>query len=147
MKLSLLVQMILIVVLSIPVYAEEVPQKVNNRLGSELVYLITKHKGILSVPGVYDHFDDPEHPFLMYHLLGEHSGTAGWFAVNIWTGDVWNTMGGDNCIHYDTPALRQEIDKIKARFTKAELREYKRLSELRPGRISDLGPCGSPGGS
>jgi len=127
--------------------AYEIPQKVDEKLAIKLAHLATgapiNHIFIDNPDG----FDDPVHPFIIYQLIGDHDGTEGWFAINPWTGDVWNIMAGDNCIHYDTPALGKELTKIRARFTKAELREYTRLSELRPGRISDLEPCGSPGGS
>jgi len=123
---------------STPAFAVEVEEKVDKELGEELVALANV-VGHGALDGGWR-----EDGFFIYQLWGESYGTKGWFAVNPWTGDVWDTMAGPNCKHYTTPALAKEQEQIKKRFTKAELKEYKHLSELKPRRLYDLELCGSP---
>jgi hypothetical protein len=106
------------------------------------------HKlGILALIGTPDEggalessFDTPnDDGFYVMQGWGRHS-TFGWFAVNAWTGDMWN-LGGSNCTHLSNPTLRKEQKKIKKQFK--DKKEYERLSRLKPRRMYDLEFCGS----
>lgn len=89
----------------------------------------------------YDHGMAPEW-FLDDHETKDHSffivygfnpppaeGGFGFFAVNLWTGDVWDLW---SCRKLFTPALRRSRAAIKRRFTPAELKQYPRLTRLKP---------------
>ena len=56
-------------------------------------------------------------------------GSFGFFAVNPWTGDVWNLWG---CHRLSTPALRKSQGAIRRRFGREELKQYARLRRLKP---------------
>jgi hypothetical protein len=56
-------------------------------------------------------------------------GSFGYFAVNAWTGDVWNLWG---CHRLSTPALRKSQAAIRRRFTLDEMKQYARLRRLKP---------------
>jgi hypothetical protein len=73
-------------------------------------------------------------PFFVYDGLNKPpvNGSFGFFAVNPWTGDVWNLWG---CHKLSTPALRKSQAEIKKRFTPEELKHYAELSRLRPDCI------------
>ena len=70
-------------------------------------------------------------PFLVFNGLGgpPSEGSFGYFAVNPWTGDVWNLWG---CHKMSTPALRKSQAEIRKRFTADELRHYAELHRLKP---------------
>ncbi|HUC60433.1 MAG TPA: hypothetical protein VMF53_00605, partial [Alphaproteobacteria bacterium] len=59
-------------------------------------------------------------------------GSFGYFAVNPWTGDVWNLWG---CHKMSTPALRKSQAAIRKRFTADESKHYAELRRLKPGCI------------
>ncbi len=89
----------------------------------------------------YSPKDQPdEDGFFVMQGVGRQSN-FGWFAVNAWTGDVWN-LGGSKCEHLTNPVLRKEQEKIKVKFR--DQKEYERLSRLKPRRMYDLEFCGSP---
>lgn len=86
-------------------------------------------------------FDTPDDDgFYVMQGIGPMAN-FGWFAVNAWTGDVWN-LGGSNCEQLSNTVLREEQKKIKKQFIDKE--EYKRLHNLKPRRMYDLEFCGSP---
>ena len=68
-------------------------------------------------------------PFFVFYGLTESDGSFGYFAVNPWTGDVWALWG---CHKLATPALRKSQADIRRRFTREELKQYPRLTELKP---------------
>ena len=61
----------------------------------------------------------------------KRDGSGGYFAVNPWTGDVWDMW--DCGKQYSTPGLRKAQAVIRKRFSPAELKEYPRLRDLNPG--------------
>jgi len=122
-----------------PVITENLAPKVDNELGFKLLALAkgAKHGNLYGGP-------DDMSPFLIYEEAGKYVGLPVWYAINPWTGDIWNVFPGKDCKHLVNPALVQEQQEIKKRFSTEELKEYKRLSELKPYRMSDFKPCGSP---
>lgn len=70
-------------------------------------------------------------PFIVFDGLSKPpaEGSFGVFAVNPWTGDVWNMWG---CHRLSTPALRKSQAVIRRRFTRDELQQYARLRQLKP---------------
>lgn len=108
---------------SLSVYAGEVPPKVDAQLGDSLVKIASG----LS-PG--DYTQDNEYGFIIYQIFGNGDCcNSRWYAVNIWTGDVWDTLG---CKRMFNTTLMKEQEKIKQRFKKAEMLQYNRLHALRP---------------
>ncbi len=76
-------------------------------------------------------FDSNSDSFFVFDGLNPPpaEGSFGFFAVNAWTGDVWNLWG---CHRLSTPALRRSQAAIRRRFTRDELKQYARLRRLRP---------------
>lgn len=56
-------------------------------------------------------------------------GGFGYFAVNRWTGDVWDLWG---CHKFSTAALRQAQKDIRRHFAHDDVGRYERLSTLKP---------------
>lgn len=77
----------------------------------------------------FDYDAGMSRPFFVYYGLTESDGSFGFFAVNPWTGDVWSLWG---CRRLSTPALRKSQAEIRRRFTLQELKEYRRLSRIKP---------------
>jgi hypothetical protein len=73
-------------------------------------------------------------PFFVYYGVSAPpaEGAFGYFAVNPWTGDVWNLWG---CHRLSTPILRKSQAEIRRRFTRDELAQYDRLRRLKPDCI------------
>ena len=69
-------------------------------------------------------------PFIVFDGLSKPpaEGFFGVFAVNPWTGDVWNLWG---CHRLSTPALRKSQAAIRQRFARGEIKEYARLRLLK----------------
>jgi hypothetical protein len=70
-------------------------------------------------------------PFLVFQGASKPpaEGSFGYFAVNPWTGDVWNLWG---CHRLSTPALRKSQAAIRERLGREELKQYTRLRRLKP---------------
>ena len=70
-------------------------------------------------------------PFIVFDGLTKPpaEGSFGVFAVNPWTGDVWNLWG---CHRLSTAALRKSQAAIHRRFTREELKHYATLRRLKP---------------
>lgn len=68
-------------------------------------------------------------PFFVFYGLNESDGGFGYFAVNPWTGDVWDLWG---CRQLSTRALRKSQAAIRRRFTREEMKQYGRLARLKP---------------
>jgi hypothetical protein len=78
-----------------------------------------------------DNISDKPVPFFVYQGLSPPpaEGSFGFFAVNPWTGDVWDLWG---CRRLSTPALRKSQAEIRKRFTSTELKQYSKLRRLEP---------------
>lgn len=72
--------------------------------------------------------------FVFQGIYPDRDGSFGWFAVNPWTGDVWDYWFCQG--RYSTPALEAEILKLKERFRPYELLRYEELRRLNPGCIA-----------
>lgn len=122
--------------------AEEINEKVNVDLGADLVEMAmigTPYKGAgYGIPPENPKGTVPKDAFLIYQILGKYEGTVAWFAVNPWTGDVWNM---NECMLFSNPELLKAQARVKKRFNGNELKEYKYLHDLKPYRMYDLEPC------
>jgi len=58
-----------------------------------------------------------------------YEGSFGFFAVNPWTGDVWDLW---DCRRLSTPLLRKSQAEIRRRFSREERKQYARLRRLKP---------------
>lgn len=87
--------------------------------------------------GMFDPSPGMSAPFFVFDGLNESpaNGSFGFFAVNPWTGDVWDLWG---CFRLMTPALHLSQFEIRQRFSQDELKHYAELSSLRPDCIVDL---------
>jgi len=109
--------------------AEEIPWKIDEptaqRLAAEAHYGAARHLDWFE-PCLYD-----GGPFFVFDGLNlpPVNGSFGFFAVNRWTGDVWNLWG---CHNLSTPALRKSQMEILKRFTRKELKQYAELRRLKP---------------
>jgi hypothetical protein len=94
------------------------------RLAAEAVYGADKYLD------AYD-FDSNDGSFIIFNTSSKPpaEGGFGFFAVNLWTGDVWALWG---CHQLSTPALRKSQAAIRRRFTRAELPQYTKLRRLKP---------------
>ncbi len=70
-------------------------------------------------------------PFFVLDLLNRPGlkGVAGFYAVNPWTGDVWNLLG---CYELMTPDLLVSKLEIRKRFGHEELKHYDELDRIKP---------------
>jgi len=86
--------------------------KVARKLASEaLAVRGINVRGFVLVPYVNDSAPD----FYSYQALAQSSnsnGSLGFFAVNAWTGDVWNI---DTCSRVSSPALQKDQQSILKR--------------------------------
>jgi len=99
------------------------------RLAAEAVYGRNEYLEFFEYDsGVSNNFTPP---FFAYYGASKPpaEGSFGVFAVNPWTGDVWNLWG---CHRLSTPALRKSQAAIRRRFTRDELKQYSRLRRLKP---------------
>ena len=86
-------------------------------------------------PGVLDYDPGMGHPFFVFYGISTAPGSQGgfgYFAVNPWTGDVWDLW---ECRKLSTPALRRTQVELRRRFTRAELDQYPRLAHVKPACI------------
>jgi len=105
--------------------AEEIPKKVEI---DEAQILVSKalHNRELSTLW-YE--PDISLPFISFSGAGIIDSIDGYWAVNPWTGDVWNLW---NCRRPMTPALRKALAKIRERFAAKEQNQYQKLRRLKP---------------
>lgn len=123
--------------LSTNVLAETITEKVNVEKGASLIELAmagTRYQG----SGFGKPSPKNREAFLIYQILGKYEGTVAWFAVNQWTGDVWDM---DECKLIINPSLQKAQAAIRKQFTGTELKEYQRLHALKPYRMYNLEPC------
>jgi len=105
----------------------KIPWRVNEetakRLVAEAVYETDNYMN------AYD-FDSGDRSFIIFNTNSAPAeGGFGFFAVNRWTGDVWALWG---CHRLSTPALRKSQAAIRRRFSPAQMKQYARLSRLKP---------------
>jgi hypothetical protein len=73
-----------------------------------------------------------EPPFYQFEGLTDTSN-YGFFAVNPWTGDVWALWG---CHKMTTHRLRAAQAEIRHHFTAVEMKQYRKLRNIKPFCIS-----------
>lgn len=133
---------------TVPAFAVDpyIPKKVTDLEALDLVFsALYRHK-----PGEIDPYSQPSTepnldvtspkrgaPFYSVQSLGPIAGTAGWYAVNPWTGDVWDFWSCNRVKRLTSPLLRRRQAEIKTRFTTQELQQYDRLRDLDPGCLLD----------
>jgi hypothetical protein len=105
----------------------EVPKKLTE---PQAYQILRKAYGNLH-GGVFEYGPDMDKVFYAYQGIGPAGteGSFGFFAVNPWTGDVWALWG---CHKLKTPRLRPLKAEVRRRFTSEELKQYRRLSGLKP---------------
>lgn len=91
----------------------------------------------LSDPGLPWHSPRLFYPVWLYHqdfLAADKSvHVLHRYAVNTWTGDVWDVWNCKTATWLTSPRLRMRQAEIKKRFAKQELKQYERLRGLNPG--------------
>jgi hypothetical protein len=99
------------------------------RLAAEAVYRGDKYLEFFEYDDSMSSNFSP--PFLVFQGASKPpaEGSFGFFAVNPWTGDVWNLWG---CHRLSTPILRKSQAAIRREFTREELKQYARLRRLKP---------------
>ena len=112
-------------------WAGEIPKKVKYDEARALAYLADRalHRDSELedfAPGAFP-------PFIAFdgHVespRGDTYPTSGAYAVNPWTGEVWDMWA---CKKVHTAALTKAQMDIRSRFSPTELRDYKKLSHLR----------------
>lgn len=101
----------------------KIDQSTAKRLAAEAVY------GTDEYLNSYD-FDSKTDAFIVFNTSSAPAeGGFGFFAVNLWTGDVWALWG---CHRLSTPALRKSQAAIRRQFPPAEMKRYARLRQLEP---------------
>jgi hypothetical protein len=68
-------------------------------------------------------------PFIIYQVLSHHHYGSEFYAVNAFTGDVWNTL---SCMQLANANLLAEQAKIKSQFQGDAIKGYTKLHLLRP---------------
>jgi hypothetical protein len=109
--------------------SREIDESTAQRLAAEAFFGADKDLEFLDYDGSISRNFTP--PFIVFDGLSKPpaEGSFGVFAVNPWTGDVWNLWG---CHRLSTPALRKSQAAIRRRFTPAEMKQYARLRRLKP---------------
>ncbi len=114
-----------------PAYAE-----IKKKLDEPKSYqLISRVYGDLH-GGFFEYSPAVDKTFYVYQGIGRPGteGGFGYFAVNPWTGDIWALWG---CYKINKPRLPALKAEIRRRFTPEELRQYRRLSRLKPDCVVD----------
>ena len=110
----------------------EIAWKLNEETAQSLAAAATGHS---RTPEALDYQGTDTDP-LFFVFYGPNPppamGGFGYFAVNPWTGDVWDLWG---CYKLSTPALRKSQAEIRRGFTHEELKQYRRLVRLKPDCI------------
>ena len=114
--------------------AQEIPWKIDELAGQRLA--AEGDHGAATGLDYFDYDSNISPPFLVYHGLTKPpvEGSFGYFAVNPWTGDVWELW---DCRRLSTPALRKSQAAIRRRFTPEEMQQYARLRRLKPECTND----------
>jgi hypothetical protein len=122
----LLLGLLLLTVSQRHALAENVPKKIDIQQAKLLVYEVLEMKP----DGSLDYDIKANYPtFFYFQGLGPEAGSYGAFAVNYWTGDIWDLWG---CRRITSALLRKSQAHIRSLFTKDERKEYPRLHSLKP---------------
>jgi hypothetical protein len=113
--------------ISISALASGLPYKIDERAAQKLAAVA--NEGSEKFWKQYDYDENMDAIFYSYNELGLNVDSLGFFAVNPWTGDVWNIM---QCKRISSPAARAMQNKIRKRFTATEMEQYQKLSALMP---------------
>lgn len=106
---------------------KKIPFKINEPTALRLVVEATGDP-----PGVFEYEGDNSPmspPFFTYGGLGAEAGFFGFFAVNPWTGDVWELR---SCKRLSTAILHRSQAEIRKRFAPEERKLHARLGQLHP---------------
>jgi hypothetical protein len=109
--------------------AGDVPKKLDADEAEQLVYKSLSSRPYPRPPGTLFYEPDISLPFFTFSGAGILAGIDGYYAVNPWTGDVWNLWG---CNRPTAPALRRALTEIRHRFTAEESKHYRKLRRLKP---------------
>jgi len=70
-------------------------------------------------------------PFYIFEACSvPNDGCSGWIAINAWTGDAWDDW---SCKPLSSKSLDRAKAQIRKRFTTTELKQYSKLSRMKPG--------------
>ncbi len=112
--------------------ANEIARKLDEKSAQSLAAAATGHS---RTPEDLDYQGaDFDPSFFVFYGLNLPPAMAGfgYFAVNPWTGEVWDLWG---CHKLLTPVLRKSQAEIRRRFSPQELKQYRRLVRLKPDCI------------
>jgi hypothetical protein len=119
--------------------AQDLPLKLDDKEALKLAALAQPRANERNLEHVMDTLDynpnanDPgEPPFFVFEGLTDTS-SYGFFAVNPWTGDVWALWG---CHKMTTHRLRAAQAEIRHHFTAVEMKQYRKLRNIKPFCIS-----------
>lgn len=123
---------VIVLCLSVSSRAAELPWKIDEPTAQRLA--AEGHYGSDRGLEFFDYDGNLSPPFFVFYGLTKPpvEGSFGYFAVNPWTGDVWNLWG---CRKLSTPALRKSQAEIRRRFMREELKQYAKLRRLKPDCI------------
>jgi hypothetical protein len=108
--------------------AGDVPKKLDVDEAEQLAYkALSGHRP--RPPGTLWYEPDISLPFFTFSGAAILAGIDGYWAVNPWTGDVWDLWG---CTRPTTPALHRALTDIRHRFTAEERKQYRKLRRLKP---------------
>jgi len=113
---------------------KDIPWKIDRLTAQRLVLQAYPYRFLPSDSYVYDHFDPPFFIFALIDRRMRIVAIQNWFAVNAWTGEVWELAG---CYKLVTRAAHLSQLEIRRRFTKKELKRYDELSAFVPFCIFD----------
>jgi hypothetical protein len=110
----------------------EIPKKLTERQAYQLI-----HRAFGNLHGgSFEYGPDLDKNFYAYQGVGRvgTEGSFGFFSVNPWTGDVWDLW---ECHKLKRRRLQALKSAVRRRFTSEELKQYDRLSRLKPECIVD----------
>jgi hypothetical protein len=111
-------------------YANGSCAEINKKIVEKEAYsILSKNFGFGSDQGPYDYGEGEDKPFYEYECINKYAHSCGYFAVNPWTGEVWDLW---SCHKISSAAARRAQRKIRRRFTSEEMKQYRRLSLLKP---------------
>jgi hypothetical protein len=117
--------------------AGEIAQKLDISSGRRLLSIVLAPASEGKDYRVVDQDSNLDKPFIIYQLFSHHHYGSEFYAVNSFTGDIWDTV---SCKQLSGPDLLREQAKIKQQFRDDEVKEYGRLHRLRPVNPG-LDPC------
>jgi hypothetical protein len=114
----------------------DIPMKLDVKMAERLAYLAC---GPNLCPNNFNYGPLVAPPFFSFDVLNSApvNGSFGYFAVNPWTGDVWALWG---CYKISSPAALRMQAAIRKRFAPEEMKQYARLSALKPDCIVEDPP-------